>query len=158
MQVILKQGERAPDFTLRATDNRMISLSQMKGKLVILSFYPADWSPVCSSELVLYNEIIPEFKQNNADLFGISVDGYWCHKAFAEHYNFHFPLLSDFEPKGAVAKKYHVYQENEGICERALFLIDKNGMIAWSYLSPLDQNPGADRLLDAIESLQAGKS
>lgn len=153
MSKILTAGTLAPDFTLPVTADQTLSLSELKGKPVILVFYPADWSPVCSDQIALYNEILPEFHKNNAALLGISVDGYWCHTAFAKQNHIHFPLLSDFEPKGAVAKKYGAYHEKEGFCERALFLIDKNGVIAWSYLSPVRENPGADGILEALEKL-----
>lgn len=103
--------------------------------------------------MAFYNEILPEFQKHKAELMGVSVDGVWCHAAFAEARHLHFPLLADFEPKGAVAKKYGVYRENDGICERALFVIDKNGTIAWSYCSPIAVNPGADGILQALEAL-----
>lgn len=151
---ILKAGTQAPDFELHVTPDQTISLSELKGKPVILAFYPADWSPVCSDEMALFNEVLPEFKKHKADLLGISVDGYWCHAAFAEHRHLHFPLLSDFEPKGEVAKKYGAYRNKEGVCERALFVIDPNGIIAWSYLSPVGENPGADGILEALENLK----
>jgi peroxiredoxin len=95
-----------------------------------------------------------EFHRLGAELLGISVDGVWCHKAFAEHRNLHFPLLSDFEPKGAVAKRYGAYRDGEGVCERALFVIDKAGIISWSYCSPIAVNPGANGILEALENLQ----
>lgn len=104
-------------------------------------------------ELTLFNEVLQEFKKHKAELLAISVDGHWCHAAFAKHSNLHFPLLSDFEPKGEVAKKYGAYREQEGVCERALFVIDKNGKIAWSYLAPIGENPGADGILEALENL-----
>lgn len=153
MGKILDPGVSAPDFTLKVTPDQSISLSELKGKPVILAFYPADWSPVCSSEMILYNELLPEFHKYKADLLGISVDGYWCHNAFAEHNKIHFPLLSDFQPKGNVAKMYGVYDEKAGQSERALFVLDKDGKIRWSYLSPVGENPGADGILEALEKL-----
>jgi len=123
------------------------------GRPVILAFYPADWSPVCGDQMALYNEILPEFQKHNAEVLGISVDGAWCHAAFTEARNLHFPLLADFEPKGAVASAYGVYRAADGITERALFVIDKDGIIRWSYCSPIGVNPGADGILDALESL-----
>ena len=104
--------------------------------------------------MALYNEVRPEFHRLGAELLGISVDGVWCHKAFAEHRNLHFPLLSDFEPKGAVAKRYGAYSDGEGVCERALFVIDKAAIISWSYCSPIAVNPGANGILEALENLQ----
>ncbi len=150
---ILAPGTPAPDFTLHVTPDQTISLSEFEGRPVIIAFYPADWSPVCSDQMALYNEILPEFRKYHADILGISVDGDWCHSAFAEHRCLHFPLLSDFEPKGAVARKYGVYREQAGVCERALFVIDKNKVIAWSYLAPMGENPGADGILEALEKL-----
>jgi peroxiredoxin len=122
---------------------------------VILAFYPADWSPVCSDQMTLYNEVLPEFKKHRAALLGISVDGVWCHRAFAAARKLHFPLLADFEPKGAVAKIYGAYRTKEGVAERALFGIDGEGVVHWSYLSPIGVNPGADGILGALESLEA---
>jgi len=153
MSKILEAGLKAPDFTLRVTADQTLSLSELLGNPIVLLFYPADWSPVCSDELVLFNEILSEFKKHKAEIVGISVDGVWCHAAFARNSHIHFPLLSDFEPKGEVAKKYGAYRNKEGVCERALFLIDKNGVIAWSYLSPVGENPGADGVLEALEKI-----
>lgn len=153
MNNILAPGTKAPEFTLHVTADQKISLSDFQGKPLIIAFYPADWSPICSDQMVLFNEILPEFRKHKANLVGISVDGYWCHTAFAKDHHIHFPLLSDFEPKGDVAKKYGVYKDKEGVCERALFLIDKSGKIAWSYLSPIGENPGADGVLEALEKL-----
>jgi peroxiredoxin len=120
---------------------------------VILAFYPADWSPVCGDQMALYNQILPEFRSRGAELLGISVDGPWCHEAFAKDRHLHFPLLSDFEPKGAVSKKYGAYRDADGYCERALFVLDAQGQIAWSYCSPVAVNPGADGILNALEKL-----
>jgi peroxiredoxin len=138
---------------LRVTPDQWLSLSDLKGRPVILAFYPADWSPVCGDQMVLYNEILPDFREHGAELLGVSVDGVWCHAAFAKSRNLHFPLLSDFEPKGAVARSYGAYREEEGVCERALFVIDGNGVIFWSYLSPVAVNPGADGILEALERM-----
>jgi peroxiredoxin len=154
MGQILAAGTAAPDFTLHVTPDQLLSLSDLKGKPVILAFYPADWSPVCGDQMALYNEILSEFRKHGAELLGISVDGAWCHEAFAKDRHLHFPLLADFEPKGAVAKSYGAYRQREGICERALFVIDRNGVIFWSYLSPIAVNPGADGILDALERMQ----
>lgn len=149
----LSSGATAPDFNLPVSLDKSISLSDLRGKPVILAFYPADWSPVCSDQMALYNQILPEFKKHHAELLGISVDGYWCHAAFSKNKHLNFPLLSDFEPKGAVAKKYGAYFDEGGVCQRALFVIDKDGKIAWSFLSPMKVNPGADGILEALEKL-----
>lgn len=153
----LPAGTVAPAFKLRSTPDQYVELSDFKGNPVVLVFYPADWSPVCSDELALYNEILPEFRKFKAELLGISVDGIWCHLAFAKSRNLHMPLLTDFEPKGKVAKNYGVYNKKEGVSERALFVIDENGIIYWSYVSPEGVNPGADGILEALENLRSEK-
>lgn len=156
--MILSKGIIAPDFELYATPDQKLSLAELKGERVILAFYPADWSPVCGDQMALYNEALTLFRIYNAQLIGISVDSRWCHRAFAEDRNLEFPLLSDFEPKGAISRLYGVYQEQTGESERGLFVIDEHGIIQWSYLSPIDDNPGADRILDALDDLSHLKS
>ena len=153
----LQPGITAPDFTLRPTPDQSISLSQFRGNPVILVFYPADFSPVCGDEMTLFNELLPEFQRLNAEVIGISVDGVWCHLAFSKEKNLKIPLLTDFEPKGEVAKKYGVYRKKDGIAERALFLLDKDGIIRYSYVSPIGVNPGADGVLKALESISQSK-
>ena len=154
----LQAGSRAPDFTLRSTPDQSVSLSEFRGQPVILAFYPADWSLVCSEQMSLYNEVLPEFRRHGAELIGISVDGAWCHAAFASTRKLHFPLLADFEPKGAVARSYGVYRDADGFTERALFVIDANGIITWSHVSPVGVNPGADGILAALEALHREES
>jgi peroxiredoxin len=149
----LPAGTEAPDFSLSSGPGETVSLSQLRGKPVILAFYPADWSPVCGDQMALYNEILPEFQEYEAQMVGISVDSLWCHKAFTADHKLQFPLLADFEPKGAVAKQYGVYRDADGTTERALFVIDKDGVIRWSYISPIDVNPGADGILTALEQI-----
>jgi peroxiredoxin len=153
MSKILTPGTAAVDFTLNVTPDQQLSLSELRGNPVIIAFYPADWSPVCGDQLALLNQVLPEFKKFGAELLGISVDGLWCHIAFAQARNLHFSLLSDFNPRGYVSQKYGAFLDKEGVCERALFVIDKNGIIAWSYLSPIAENPGADGILEALEKL-----
>ena len=153
MDAILGRGTAAPEFTLHVTPDQSLSLTELRGKPVILAFYPADWSPVCGDQMALYNEILPEFQKYDAQLLGVSVDGVWCHEAFAKDRHLHFPLLADFEPKGAVAQTYGVYRKSDGVSERALFVIDKAGIIAWSYVSPIAVNPGADGILQALDEL-----
>jgi peroxiredoxin len=148
----LAAGTAAPDFSLRATPDQTVSLRDFRGRPVILAFYPADWSPVCGDQMALYNEILEEFGRHDAELLGISVDGAWCHLAFAQDRRLHFPLLADFEPKGQVARSYGVYRA-DGTSERALFVIDAAGVIRWSYVSPVGINPGADGILRALEAL-----
>ena len=154
MSAILNAGVKAPDFSLSVTPDQKVTLSELRGKPVILAFYPADWSPVCGDQMALYNEVLPEFQNFGAELIGISVDGAWCHAAYAKDHHLHFPLAADFEPKGAVSRAYGAYREKEGFSERALFVIDKNGVITWSYCSPILVNPGADGILQALESLE----
>jgi peroxiredoxin len=149
---MLAKGEIAPDFDLFTNPDKKIALHELKGKNVILAFYPADWSPVCGDQISLYNEMLKFFRKYNAELLGISVDGKWCHTAYTKDRNLHFPLLADFEPKGAVSKLYGVYNDKEGQSERALFVINGNGVIEWSYLSPRSVNPGAEGILAALES------
>ena len=151
----LEPGVQAPNFTLPASQGKQVELKDLRGKPVILAFYPADWSPVCGDQMVLYNEILPEFEQYDAHLLGISVDGIWSHRAFSENRNLRFPLLSDFEPKGKVARAYGVYNGEKGTARRALFVIDSEGVIRWSYVSPPQINPGADGILRALESMVA---
>lgn len=150
----LPPGTPAPDFTLPSGPGKTTSLSDYRGQPIVLFFYPADWSPVCGDQAVLYNELYPIFQSFNAQVLGISVDGVWSHEAFANHNNLQFPLLSDFEPKGAVARKYGVYRHKDGTSERALFVIDSEGIIRWSYVSPANVNPGADGILTALEKLK----
>jgi peroxiredoxin len=149
----LGAGTPAPDFTLKTTPDQSVSLSDFRGRPVILAFYPADWSTVCSDQMALYNQVLPEFRRLGAVLLGISVDGAWCHSAFSSDRKLHFPLLADFEPKGAVARAYGVYRDEEGTTERALFVLDGGGVIRWSYVSPVGVNPGAEGILAALEAL-----
>jgi len=150
----LAAGSKAPEFTLPATPDQRVSLADFRGRPVILAFYPEDWSPVCSDQLALYQELLPEFQRFEAELIGISVDGIWCHLAFAKDRNLHFPLLSDFEPKGEISRTYNAYRASDGTSERALFVIDANGDVHWSYISPVGINPGADGILRALEELR----
>jgi peroxiredoxin len=151
----LPPGTPAPDFSLPGGPGSSLQLSSLRGRPVLLVFYPADWSPVCGDELALFNEVLSEFQRHDAELLGISVDGVWCHKAYRDARRLRFPLLADFEPKGAVARAYGAYRHEDGTAERALFVIDREGVIQWSYLSPVDVNPGADGLLAALEALPA---
>jgi len=150
---IVNVGQAAPDFSLHSTPDQTVSLSRFRGRPVVLVFYPADWSPVCGDQVALYNEMLSEFQSYNAQIVGISVDGAWCHAAFAGERKLRFPLLADFEPKGDVARRYGVYREEEGVCERALFVIDAEGIVRWRYVSPIGINPGADGILDALDKL-----
>ena len=149
----LTAGTPAPDFSLPSTPDQRLTLAQLRGKPVVLVFYPADWSPVCGDQLALYSELRDEFDAHHATVIGISVDGVWCHRAFAEQRKYHLTLLADFEPKGEVARRYQVYRSQEGVAERALFVLDRDGVIRWSHVSPIGINPGADGILSALEAL-----
>ena len=151
--MVLSPGTKAPDFTLKKSPDQTLSLSELRGQPVVLVFYPADWSPVCGDELALFNEVLPEFQRYGAQVVGISVDGVWCHKAYAKARNLEFPLLADFEPKGEVSRKYGAYRAPDGFSERALFVLDGDGVIRWSYLSDVATNPGADGVLAALEEM-----
>ena len=153
MAQILEPGTMAPEFSLHVTPDQKLSLSELRGRPVILAFYPADFSPVCGDQMSLYNEILAEFQKHGAELLGISVDGVWCHEAFTKDRHLHFPLMADYEPKGEVARKYGAYRDGDGFCERALFVIDRKGKIFWSYCSPVAVNPGADGILQALEEM-----
>lgn len=155
MASLLQPGTKAPDFCLNVTPDQKLSLSEFRLQRVILAFYPADWSPICGDQLAVYNQTLPLFRRHKAQLIGISVDGAWCHQAFAKARSIHFALLADFEPKGQVATAYGAYRLPEGVAERALFVIDEHGVIAWSHCSPIAVNPGADGILDALEALDA---
>jgi peroxiredoxin len=146
----LKPGTRAPDFRLPSAPDQTVALSELRGKPAVLVFYPADWSPVCSEQLGLYSELLPKFYEYDAEVIGISVDGIWSHLAFSKERKLQTPLLADFEPKGAVARRYGVYDEKRGQAERALFVIDPQGVIRWSYVSPGGKNPGAGGVLKAL--------
>lgn len=155
---MLKPGTPAPDFELNDTPDQTVKLSDLKGKKVILAFYPADWSPVCGDQMALYNETLKLFTKHDAQLLGISVDSIWSHLAFSKDRNLHFPILADFEPKGSVSKLYEAYDEKGGTSQRALYVIDEAGIIQWEYLSPKGINPGADGILEALEKLDNDKT
>jgi peroxiredoxin len=155
---VLRPGSRAPDFSLYSTPDQKVSLSDFKGRPVVLAFYPADWSPVCTDQLSLYNQLLPEFEYyNKPEILGISVDGIWSHIAFAKDRNLRFPILSDFEPKGNVSRQYGAFQDKVGESSRALFVIDEHGVVRWSYLSPVGVNPGADGIINALEEMYPDK-
>ncbi len=150
---ILEPGTKAPDFTLNATPDQALSLSQLAGHRVVLVFYPADWSEVCGDELLIFNEALPLLQKYQVTVLGISVDSVWSHLAFKESRKLQFDLLADYNPKGEVGKKYGIYDAKGGFDGRALFVIDTDGTIFWSYLSPTAINPGVDGVLDALERL-----
>jgi peroxiredoxin len=154
----LEPGTPAPEFDLPASPGRSVALADFRGRPLVVAFYPADWSPVCTDQMALYNEVLPEFRHLGADIVGISIDHMWCHAAFAKSRNLRFPLLADFHPKGDVARQYGVYDDGIGMSERALFVVDGAGFVRWSYVSPIGVNPGADGVLNALESMTAEKA
>jgi peroxiredoxin len=154
----LEPGRAAPDFELLSTPDQAVKLADFRGSALIMAFYPADWSPVCTDQMALYNDVLPEFRRLGAQLVGLSVDHAWCHRAFAESRNLHFPLLADFHPKAEVAMRYGVYDDRAGMAKRALFVLDGGGVIRWSYVSPVGVNPGADGILSALEELSPAEA
>lgn len=144
-------GEQAPDFTLRNQDGEKVSLSDYRGRKVMLVFYPGDFSPVCGDQLSIYQEVKPEIEEKGVELVGISVDGFFAHKAFQEKLGIDTTLLSDFEPKGEVARAYGSYVEKMGFANRTLVLVDADGLVAWTYESPNPgEFPGANLIFDAL--------
>jgi peroxiredoxin (alkyl hydroperoxide reductase subunit C) len=144
-------GEPAPDFTLRDQDGEEVSLSDYRGRKVMLVFYPLDFSPVCSDQLSIYQEVKPEIAGKGVELVGISVDSAYAHKAFQEKLGIDTTLLSDFEPKGEVARAYGSYIDKAGIANRTLVLVDEDGNVAWTYESPNPgEFPGANVIFDAL--------
>src|SRR5258706_7772600 len=150
----LPPGAPAPDFALRSTPDQTVKLIEFRGRPIVLAFFPADWSPVCGDQMGLYNEMLSEFQEFDAELLGISVDGTWCHAAFSRDRKLHFPLLADFEPKGEVARLYGVYRQPDGICERALLAINAAGLIHWSYVWPVGGSAGAPAFLSPLHEVQ----
>lgn len=149
----LPAGTRAPAFTLHSAPGQPVSLEQFRGKPVVLAFYPADWSPVCGDQLALYSALRSEWDRLGVEVLGISVDGSYCHAAYVDTRNLKLTLLADFEPKGEVSRAYGAYDDAVGWSERALFVIDTDGIIQWSSVSPASVNPGADGILEALDKL-----
>ena len=148
---MIEPGSPAPDFTLPDQDGNGISLADFRGRTVVLVFYPADFSPVCTDQLSVYQEVLPQFEERGATLLGISVDGAFCHKAFQQHQNLSFPLLADFHPKGEVSRSYGVWADKYGVAKRCLVMVDPDGVVQWSYSSPPLEVPGANLIFDALE-------
>jgi peroxiredoxin len=153
---MIAPGTPAPDFTLRDQDGQEVSLADLKGETSVLVFYPLDFSPICTDQLNVYQEVLPELEARGVKLYGISVDSAFCHKAFQGHLGISIPLLADFEPKGEVARKYGVYIDKRGHNKRALVMIDPNGVVRWSYKSPSPlEIPGANLIFDALDEQRA---
>ncbi len=154
----LESGSRAPDFELKTAQGDIFRLADLlkQGKYVILVFYPAAWSATCGDQMTLLQEFLDDLQRLNAELVGISVDNTWAVQAWAEAKGITFSLLCDFHPKGTVAEQYGVMRD-DGVTERALFIVDAEGVIQYSYVSPIAENPGVDRLFDVLERLQEGQ-
>jgi peroxiredoxin len=150
---MIEPGSPAPDFTLPDQDGNEVSLADFRGRTLVLVFYPADFSPVCTDQLNVYQEVLPQLEEGGATLVGVSVDGAFCHKAFREHLGVSIPLLADFHPKGEVAKAYGVWIESHGVAGRALVMVDPQGTVAWAHQSPPLEIPGANLIFDALEQL-----
>jgi peroxiredoxin len=148
---MIAAGTPAPDFTLRDQDGEKVSLADYRGRKVMLVFYPGDFSPVCGDQFSLYQEVKPEIAAKGVELVGISVDSFFAHKAFQEKLGFDTTLLSDFEPKGEVARAYGSYLDGLGFANRTLVLLDEEGTVAWTYESPNPgEFPGANVIFDAL--------
>jgi peroxiredoxin len=148
---MIEVGQQAPDFTLRNQEGEKVSLADYRGRKLMLVFYPADFSPVCGDQFSIYQEVKPQIDETGAELVGISVDSAWAHRAFQEKLGFEFTLLSDFEPKGEVARAYGSYIDRVGTANRTLVLIDEGGQVAWTYESPNPgEFPGANVIFDAL--------
>ena len=149
----LPPGIPAPDFTLPRSRYAAVSLADVRGRRVILVFYPADWEPVSWEQLTLYQDHLAGFGRLGAVLFAVSTDHIWCHSAFARAAGIHYPLLADAHPKGAVSRAYGVYDEQAGASARALFVLDARGVIHWSQTCPAAINPGVGGILTALEAM-----
>jgi peroxiredoxin len=154
---MISAGEPAPDFTLRDQDGEEVSLSDYRGRKVLLVFYPMDFSPVCSDQLSVYQEVKPQISAQGVELVGISVDQGFAHKAFQEKLGIDTRLLADFHPKGEVARAYGAYIERAGTANRSLVLIDEEGTVEWVHESPSPlEIPGANLIFDALEADGSG--
>lgn len=150
---MIEPGSKAPDFTLPDQDGNKVSLSDFVGRRVVLAFYPADFSPVCNDQLSIYQEVLGDIRDRGAELVGISTDGVFCHKAFAEKLGLEIPLLSDFHPQGEVAAAYGALIPERGHSNRSLVLVDGDGTVAWSHASPTPlEIPGANLIFDALDA------
>jgi peroxiredoxin len=149
---MIEAGTPAPDFKLRDQDGEEVSLESLKGQTSVLVFYPLDFSPVCTDQLSIYQELVQDFNQRGVKLYGVSVDSSFCHKAFQEKLGLSIPLLADFEPKGEVARAFGVYNDEYGCSQRALVMIDPDGVVKWAHCSPSPlEIPGANLIFDALE-------
>jgi peroxiredoxin len=147
---VIEVGAQAPDFTLHDQDGKKVSLEDLRGKRTVLVFYPLDFSPVCTDQLNVYNEVLGELEAEGVQLYGISVDSAYAHNAFQKELGIRIPLLADFHPKGEVAKAYGVYDERWGNSARALVMIAPDLTVEWAHRSPSAlEIPGANLIFDA---------
>jgi peroxiredoxin len=150
----LSVGAAAPDFTLKDQNQKDVKLSDFRGKKkVVIVFYPLDWSPVCTNEHVCFVNDLKRFEQLDAQVLGLSVDSVWSHKAFAEKMGIHYPLLADFQPRGAVADKFGVYLADKGITGRAIAVVDRNGQLAWFKNYDIPTVPDVKEVSEALAKI-----
>jgi peroxiredoxin len=148
-------GAPAPDFTLKDQSQKDVSLASFRGKKrVVLVFYPLDWSPVCTNEHVCLVNDMKRFDHLDAQVLGLSVDSVWSHKAYAEKMGITYPLLADFQPRGAVAEKYGVFLADKGITGRAISIIDRDGNLAWHKNYDIPVVPPMDEVAKALEGVK----
>jgi peroxiredoxin len=151
---VIEPGAAAPDFSLPDQDGNPVSLGDFSGRSLVLAFYPLDFSPVCTDQLSVYQDVLGEIAGTGASLVGVSVDSAYCHRAFREQLGLTMPLLADFHPKGEMSRSYGAYREDRGSTNRSLVLVDAGGTVGWSYASPSTREiPGADLILDALAEL-----
>jgi peroxiredoxin len=152
---MIEPGSAAPDFTLPDQDGNEVSLADFRGRTVVLVFYPADFSPTCTDQLNLYQEVLPQLEERGAAMLGISVDGAFCHKAFQGQLGVTIPLLADFHPKGEVARSYGLWSESHGVARRGLVMIGPDGTVEWTHLAQPLEVPGANLIFDALDQRTA---
>lgn len=155
MAEVLTANTPAPDFSLPDGNGDPVKLSDYRGKNVVLAFYPADWSDICTNQLSIYQEHLEQIRSHNAEVLAISVDGRESHKAWAAQQGIGFPLLSDFWPHGAVAEQYGVFWSHVGISNRALFFIDADGVIRHTWVGEHPgMSPDLDIVFDALKQIK----
>jgi peroxiredoxin len=153
---MIAPGTAAPDFALPDQDGNIVKLEDLRGQTSVLVFYPMDWSPTCTDQLNVYQEVLGELEAEGAHLYGMSIDSAFSHKAFQQHLGLTFPLLSDFHPKGEVSRAYGVWIEERGHNQRALVMIGPDLTVQWAHMSPTPlEIPGANLIFDALASQNA---
>jgi peroxiredoxin len=152
---VIEAGARAPDFGLPDQEGNLVSLADFRGRRLLLAFYPADFSPVCTDQLSVYQDSLAEFERRGVALVGISVDSAFCHKAFQGHLDLTIRLLADFHPKGEVARAYGVWSEDYGVSGRALVLIGPDGTVEWAHRTPALEYPGVDEVFQKLGSFES---